>query len=400
MKKITFLLIFCGINYSLCGQQTNPPSILLEDPTMRIESMEAVNSMYNFKFEDADKQFRWFKVKYPQHPLPYFLMGLNEWWKVMPNPLEEKYDSRLIAYMDSSIDLADKMYDKNKNDAEAAFFLAAAYGFKGRLYSEREQWRKAALAGNKALKYLDKFKNKENLSIEFLFGDGLYNYFREWIPENYKSLKPLLIFFDHGDKKKGIDQLQKVTEDAFYTRTEAQYFLMRIYEEEKNTIKAFQLAQLLHNTYPDNPYFHRYYARMAFSLGQIKETEKVSMDILDRIEKKQTGYEYTSGRYAAYYLGYINENLNRETEKAKSYYKKTVAFAELSGARDSGYYLSALTALGRIYNREGNSEEAKKYYQIALKHSEKKSSTYKEADQFFKDLKKAKTKVKTSKKKK
>lgn len=399
MKKYLFIIFFCVINFTLHGQNTIQSTILLDDQEMKIESMEAVNAMYNFKFEEADRQFRWFKIKYPNHPLPYFLLGLNEWWKVMPDPLENKYDAKLIAYMDSAIKMADKMYDKNKDDTEAAFFLAAAYGFKGRLYSEREQWRKAALAGNRALNYLDKFKNKENLSIEFLFGDGLYNYFREWIPENYKSLKPLLLFFSHGDKKKGIDQLKKVTEEAFYTRTEAQYFLMRIYEEEKNSLKAFQLAELLHTTYPDNAYFHRYYDRMLFSMGQIREVEKVSVEILDRLEKKQVGYEFTSGRYAAFYLGYISENFNHDIEKAKSFYKKTVVFAELSGARDSGYYLSALTALGRIYNKEGNTDEAKKYYEIALKHSEKKSSTHIESEKFLKDLKKAiKTKSKNKKK--
>ncbi len=75
------------------------------------------------------------------------------------------------------------------------------------------------------------------------------------------------------------------------------------------------------------------------------------------------GYEATSGRYASYYLGYVYTNTNPDVEKAKSYYKRAVVYSEQSKAYDSGYYLGSLAALGRIYDREDNVEEARKYYQ-------------------------------------
>ena len=53
---------------------------------------------------------------------------------------------------------------------EAAFFLAAAYAFKGRLYSdeERKNWRKAVSAGTSALDYLEDSKEKEGLNPELV----------------------------------------------------------------------------------------------------------------------------------------------------------------------------------------------------------------------------------------
>jgi tetratricopeptide (TPR) repeat protein len=388
-----FIVVSLLTSFDIFAQEApvqDKPKILLEDPVMQMELMEAVNDLYNFHFEDSDRKFRWFKLKYPSHPMPYFLLGLNDWWRMMPDPNDESLDERFLAYMDTSIVLAERLYKQDENNIEAAFFLSAGYGFKGRLYSERKNWSKAAFAGKAALKYLEKSRNKESLSIEFLFGDGLYNYYREWVPENYKMLKPILAFFERGDKKKGLEQIKKVSTNAFYTRTEAQFFIMRIYSDENQPVMAFQTAKYLHETFPDNPYFHRYYARMAYSLGQIELTEKLSLEIMERLEKGQLGYEATGGRYATYFLGYINEHFNNhDIQKAMSYYKKAVVYSEQSKAYDSGYYHAALGALARAYAKEKNILEARKYYEVLVKRTERKSSWHTEAEKYLKDTKKA-----------
>ena len=230
--------------------------ILLMDKDVQIDATQAVNDMYNFKFEKAERQFRWLAQDYPDHPLPYFLLGLSQWWRMAPNIDDGIYDDAFMQYIDQSLDLAHKMYDQNPENVEANFFLAAGYGFKGRLLAERKSWRKAASAGRNALKYLENSANQSGLSPEFLFGDALYNYYSVWIPENYPILKPLLVFFKKGDKTLGIEQLQEVSNNAFYTRTEAQSFLMRILAiEEQELIRALQVSQYLSETFPDNSYF-------------------------------------------------------------------------------------------------------------------------------------------------
>ena len=195
--------------------------ILISDLGVQLQCTEALNDLYNFKFDDAEWKFRYLRYKYRWHPLPYFLMGLIEWWKIMPNTKNNEYDDSFFAYMDSTILVAENLYKNHPPyKIEASFFLAAAYGFKGRLYSDeyRKQWRKAASAGNKALDYLEVSKKGQDLSPELLFGDALFNYFREWVPENYPALKPILWFFPHGDKKLGLEQLKEVSYNAFYTR--------------------------------------------------------------------------------------------------------------------------------------------------------------------------------------
>jgi len=388
MKKFCFAAALLLFSFATLAQQAASPPILLENMDMQVVTTQAVNNMYNFKFEQAEAEFRWFKFKHPDHPLPYFLMGLSTWWKIMPDEDNKQYDDTFLGYMDTAIVKADKLYDSNRENTEASFFLAAAYAFKGRLYSDRKDWGKAAVASRNALKYLEKSRSKGDLSPEFLFGDGLYNYYRDWVPENYPALKTILWLFPKGNKEEGIKQLKEVANNAFYTRTEAQYHLMRIYSEENQLQKAFELAQYLHQTFPDNAYFHRYLARSAYAQGRIPEVERESMAILEKIEKNMPGYEAVSGRYASFYMGYIKYHLHKNMEEAKAYFKKAIAYSEMSQAYESAYYHSSLVTLGTIYYNEDNLAEAKKYLEAATKRAERKSGPYKEADRLLKEIQK------------
>ena len=134
--------------------------MLMSNPGVQIEATEAINKLYNFKFAEADAEFRWLRYRYPSHPMPYFLMGLAEWWKMVPNTEDTRYDERCIALMDTCITLAEKLYDIRENKIEPSFFLAAAYAFKGRIHSERKHWSRATFAGKNALKYLEKCRER------------------------------------------------------------------------------------------------------------------------------------------------------------------------------------------------------------------------------------------------
>lgn len=365
--------------------------ILLSDLTVQLQCTQALNDLYNFKFEKAEDGFRSLRTQYRWHPLPYFLMGLIEWWKIMPNTKDTSHDKKFLAYMDSTINIAENLYDNYPEyKTESAFFLAAAYGFKGRLYSdeERRSWTKAASAGKDALDYLEACKKQQNLSPELLFGDALFNYFSVWVPENYPALKMVLWMFPKGDKALGLKQLKEVSYNAFYTRTEAMIWLMRILNSyENDQPRAFEISKYLYETYPDNPYFHRYYARVLYSMGRYSLAEPVSLSILQRIDSAQLGYEAISGRYAAFFLGQIYEVRNLP-EEAKKYYTICLRFAEQTDAAESGYAVYALIALGEIAEKQGNKAEAKKYFKEAKKKSGRKDEAFKAAKKRLKELEK------------
>jgi hypothetical protein len=394
MKKILLTVWLLGLALLAKAQLYDPSAFdkrydgLLKHPGVQIESAEAINLMYNYKFYEADKEFRWLRLRYPKHPMPYFMMGLAEWWKIVPNTDVTDYDTPCLAYMDSTITMAEKLYDESDNKLEPSFFLAAAYAFKGRLYSERKKWAKATIAGKNALKYFEKCKGNADFSPELLFGDGMYNYYAQWIPENYPLLKPILMFFPKGNKASGIKELEKTANSAFYTRVEARYFLVQIYSMENQYDKAYDMSKYMYEQYPDNPFFERYYARSAFVTGRLADAERISKDILEKVDRTQAGYEGVSGRTAAYILAYVNHLFYKNLPVAKINYQKAIDYAKQTNSTNAGYYLSSVMGLAKIANEEKNYDLAQTYFKEVLDKAEKKSSQYKEAKKAIDDAKK------------
>jgi tetratricopeptide (TPR) repeat protein len=361
------------------GQLTGDSSrySLLINPFIQIESTEAVDAMYNFEFKKSLSHFNYLRKQYPWHPLPYLLMGLNYWWRIVPNYEDKTWDEQFLAYMDTTEMLAKRM--KGYNEIESAFFIAAANAFAGRLYSERGEYRKAAFAGRDALKYLDECRGHETYSPELLFGDALFNYYSEWIRDEYPLLRPLMLLFPKGDKDVGIKQLKEVARNAFYSRTEAQFYLMRILTSESgNMSEARLVGKYLNDNYPMNPYFHRYYTRLLYQSGQYSLAETMSLEILNRIDSSYTGYEANSGRYACFFLGHIND-IRGNNDAAKKYYKMGMEFAEEVNATEMGYYYFSLLHLGNIAVRDGEEDLAKEYYKKLRKLSPRKHSANKTA---------------------
>jgi len=383
------LLMLFNEGYGQKQKSNNPDSShnLLLDLNVQLEATDAINEMYNFEFERSAQNFQYLKKKYGWHPLPYFLLGLNYYWRMIPYNDSGAFDKEFSAYMDTSLVLSKRLY-KEANEIEGSFFLAATYAFKGRLYSDRKQWRKAASAGKNALKYLERGRGNEEYSPELLFGDALFNYYSVWVGENYPILKPIMAFFPKGDKDLGIEQLKTVSTNAFYTRTEAQFFLMRILSNEKKDLpRALQISKYLHETFPANAYFHRYYARLLYNTNRYTPAKRESLSILDRIDSLQTGYESQSGRYASFFLGHIND-LQGNISEALKYYQLCVDYSEYLGSTKGGYYHYSLIHMGILAEAEGDNDKAKQYYKKAIKKSKGKDDANKKAKAALKRLRK------------
>ncbi|MFL0163263.1 tetratricopeptide repeat protein [Aquirufa salirivi] len=402
LRSYVLLLSFLSLSFLSLGQwwkkteeaeKERSKGMLLLTSEVQIEATNAINQMYNFKFPESEREFNYLKVKYPEHPLPDFLLGLVQWWKMVPNTQNEVYDDRLLEYMDRSISKAEKIWDDTENP-EAAFFMAAAYGFKGRLHAERKHWARATLAAKSALKYLEYSREFADFSPELMFGDGLYNYYYHFIKQNFKLLRPVLWLFPKANKQQGIEQLEKVSYQAFYTRTEARYFLLQIYAMENMSEKSYELAKYTHQNYPDNPFFERYHARSAFMLGKLDEAMEVAKSILNKIDHHQVGYEGVSGRYASYILGYYQLYIFKNHTEAKIYFKKCMDFSIQTASLESGYYWASVLGLARIAYQEGDYDTAVEHCKEVMDKADKKTSQYTEAKKLLSEAKKARRKKK------
>ena len=397
IRKLAILLLFFAASWHISLAKDQLPSdstkYLLLDFNLILKISGAVDSMYNFNFHRAEVEFNYLKYDHPNHPLPYFLFGISKWWQMMPNLDEETpLGEEFLAYMDSAIYMSEKMTKIDKDNIEANFFLAAAYGFKGRYHSEKRNWRRAAGAGRLSLKYLKKTHGHEEFSPEILFGDALFNYYSIYIRENYPMLRPILMFFPKGDKELGIKQLEEVASNAFYTRVEAQYFLMRIKAyEQKDIFEALRLGEYMFMRYPNNPYFHRFYARMLYMAGRYNKALEESEDILSKIKEGQLGYEGVSGRWASFYAGHVLNGRNKKVE-AREHYKNVITFSEATGAESSGYYIYSALFLAEYYAKNNEFDLALPLIKKIRANTKRRNANYKKAKALEKQIKKEKRK--------
>ncbi|WP_089333164.1 tol-pal system protein YbgF [Hymenobacter mucosus] len=377
-------------NVDIAPNAVDTEGWLLLDKDIQTELEGAVYNLYNFKYDKAERQFRSLRRRYPNHPMPYFLLGLSTWWKIMPtNNQTKQYDKLFFAYMDTAITKGEALYEADNRNYEACFFLAAAYGFDGRLHADRRDWRKATVSAKRALDYLEISKEANGLSPEFLFGQALFNYYAVWIPENYALLKPVLLFFPKGNKSLGLQQLRNVADNGFYVGPEARVFLMKILLNEENKPEAaLPIARYMASTYPDNAYCQRFYALVCFNQSEFRECERISRDILDKLNRGMPGYEAISGRYATYFLGWLTQNKYKNIAKAKEYYQRCIVFAESTGEVNGGFYVYANLALARLADQDKDKKAAIRYYTVVRDVSEHDTEQYIEAKAYLKKNKK------------
>lgn len=393
MRSLRHLLIgfLLFASFAVKGMQSDSSKYLLLDFALQLEITDAVDEMYNFNFRKAEVEFAWIKYNYPEHPLSYFLYGISTWWQMMPN-LEDRSEilgEEFLAYMDTTINKAEELLEVEEDNPEAYFFLAGAYGFKGRYYSDNKNWSKSTNTGRLALKYLERSREFTDISPEILFGDGLFNYYSIYIKENYPLLRPVLVFFPKGDKELGLQQLEEVATNAFYTRVEAIYFLMRIKAFDLNqTFDALRLSEYIYNKYPNNPYFHRFYARMLYQAGQYSQAADVSFEILERLDNNQLGYEAISGRYASFFLASLYRSQNNDIE-AERYYKSVIDFTESIEQEESGYYLNAQFYLAKYDMASESYESALERIDIIRDNTKRRDAINKEARKLKKEIRKS-----------
>lgn len=384
---LTKILILSFLN--LKGSDFDTTSIL-KKIDLQIESTSSINKMYNFQFDDAEKEFFWLSQEYKNHPLPSFLLGLSMWWKIdassgKAEKITKNLDNKFLAQMDKTIDKAYDIY-KEGNKIDGAFFLAASFAFKGRLLADRKKWTQSALSGRNAIKYLKEIKKNDMMIPEIDFGNGLFNYYSVWISDRYPLLKPLVKLFPEGDKLKGIEQLDNASGNSFYTRTEAQFFLMRIYLSERKLSKALQLSKYLHDTYPNNSIFHKYYTQILYQNGRISEAFLSARDIIKKYKLNTFGYNQDEARISHFFIGeyYFTK---MDFKNAVINYEKAIKLAEISGKEKLGYSYYSHYYLGKIYFDMGDFKKSKVYFKNVIKLTNRKDELNQRAKLNLKKIK-------------
>lgn len=354
VRRLTLLLLLPA----LAGAQW------LASPEFEERSQRGIQAVYNLEFERAESEFRALAVKFPSHPAGRFFLGMIEWWRILIDMEDESRDDLFIERMDDVIDLCDSLLEANEHDVTALFFKGGALGFRGRLRANRSNWITAANDGRRALPIVQRAYAIAPENADILLGIGIYNYYAATIPERYPIVKPVMVFFPEGDKRKGVAQLETASREARYAAIEATYFLLQLnYNYEREFSVALALAESLFRRFPDNVLFQRYIGRCEYVLSRNDRAAATFEEIVKRCGAGGRGYGPSALRESQYYLGLLRMQQKRYDDALRHFYECDRLSRTLDRKEQSGFMISANLRVGMIYDLQKRRALALRQYE-------------------------------------
>jgi tetratricopeptide (TPR) repeat protein len=329
---------------------------------------DGIDLIYNLRFEAADGHFERIIAAEPENPVGYFFLAMVTWWRVLSDLDSSEHDRAFYALLDRCVKVCDRRLEADPKDFDAILFKGGAIGFRGRLRGDRGEYLKAAGDGLKSLPLLKKSRQLEPANKDILFGQGIYNYFAEVMPERHPIIRPIMFLLPDGDREKGLAQLEEVAREGQYASAEAAYFLAQIHRIfEENRLKALEYLEYLHERYPDNALFHRYRARNLAELGRWRRAVPLYKEYVERSCDGQSGYHVHGRLEALYYLGKYAFFQRRLGAASDAF----AAVDSLGGASqredDQAYVALANLMLGMTCDLQGAREQAVKWYERVRK---------------------------------
>jgi hypothetical protein len=223
-----------------------------------IRGVDGLARAYDFileaRFDQAEAELR--RACGPAPPEACDVLSATSlWWKILLDPESHDLDDEFSAAVERAIASTEAWTERAPEDAEAWFYNGGAY-------AARVQWRVlrneklAAARDGKAIKLaLERAIELDPTLEDAYFGVGMYKYYADVAPAAAKFLRFLLLL-PGGDRKEGLEQMLRARTRGRLLQGEADYQLHIIYLwYERQTPRALQLLQSLHEKYPANPLF-------------------------------------------------------------------------------------------------------------------------------------------------
>jgi hypothetical protein len=360
MKRL-FLLLLLFLSSSTIFAQ------LLSDNESKQLIIKGLDKLYNYEFKEADTFFQKVKVKYPKHPVTPLLSALQIQWQNLAITQKPQILNQYILLLEKCEALAEPMLNDPARKAEGTFFLVAAHGYVALVLNDKKEQIKAANEARKAYGYLKDSRKWTERNPEFLFTSGLYNFYRIQYPETHPIVKPVMLFFEDGNKKLGLLQLEQAVQKSIFSRIEAAYYLTGVnLKYESNYAKALVYSTWLHEKYPNNLLYTMRHTESLIMNGKYDD----SMLLIQTLKKTNEREYLLAGTL---FEGQIAEKARKNDKQAYDFYTATLRI-QSSDRYTPDYYAMAYTGLARIAHRAGNSKRAEELYNKCLDYAEYKST--------------------------
>ncbi len=353
-RYILFTIIFSGI--FICPLKSQ----ILKDPVAFEKIKEGVENIYDLKFDDAKKDYWYIKSRYPGNSIPYLFKGMMIYWEYFPLIPGTAESKLFVENLEKCLDLSEKYLKKNGDDAEHLLSGLGALGMLLMYYADNGQTRNVIGLAAPTYEYVMKAFDYTNVYSDFYFITGLYNYYREAYPEARPIYRPVVVFFPHGNKKLGLQQLKIASDSAIFLQAEAFSFLAGIYLTfENNPSAAVEYSRRLVSRHQNNIIFQTGYVRDLLLDKKYSKAE----EILDSIPYPVYN-RYLQARIDVF-KGVLYEKKFKNDKMAEQYYWSGVSKSEEYKTFANDYEAYAYFGLSRISERKGDKKNMKKYRKLA-----------------------------------
>ena len=177
------------------------------------------------------------------------------WWQIQLDPEGRALDATFASAVERAIESTETWTERSPLDAEAWFYLGAAYATRVQWRVLRDEKMSAARDGKRIKQALEQALELDPALDDAYFGLGMYKYYADVAPTAAKIFRFLLLL-PGGDRTEGLREMLRARSHGRLLQGEADYQLHIIYLwYEHQPERALELLRGLHERYPGNPLF-------------------------------------------------------------------------------------------------------------------------------------------------
>jgi tetratricopeptide (TPR) repeat protein len=364
--------------------ETGSPLVAAALPSDVIELRREGNAaMYNIDYATARVKFEEIRKRLPNHPAGDLYLATVTWLEHLNR--SRRLQTRLYrdessfyagaekAKEESEGDTVDQAVDRafrdrmaqaktkalalvarNKNDADALYFLGAYYGvMAGYEASTARKFFAAMRNGSRSVDAHQKVLKLQPEYYDAYLSVGMYDYIVGTLPFAYKAIAAIAGV--RGNKERGIKRLQTIIEKDVATADDSRVMLLAIYQNEKRHEESLAILRHLSEKYPRSYLLKLETASTLVSLNRSEDAFKTFDDLLKDPAAEQA-IDLVHYQYAEALA------LNKEYQRAAEHF---LAVPESKGA-DANLATVALLRAAQVYDLAGQRKDAMAQYKTVL----------------------------------
>ncbi len=264
---------------------------------------EIIELGLNYDFENAHKLLS--ETFKKDKNLKYYYLYLNvELLKSIQAaeniPFNEKQSFKdslnqvLIDYTEKIID----KYEDQELSLDDKFYLGSIYGLLGRFYGVQKSWMSAFSSGKEGKNILEEVVEKDPNYVDAYLLLGMLNYYADRMGGVTEFIASILGL--SGDRKVGLNYLQKVEKNGNLANWQATMILSELYDKmELNKFDALPLIQKFNKRFPNNTHFFNWYCYSLVELNMLDNISDMlnSLNINTLSEAIKASYFHKIGNY-------------------------------------------------------------------------------------------------------